>query len=359
VVKLLLEYGADPSIRNRDGKTPLDIARERGYRGIASLMEEWLGQREKPPQQQKTTETRHAGGDFPLVVNVDFVERLSGEPVAYSPVSPSGPLFDVPELGLSSCVLFTCGAFFCIYRCVLNGAQTAVKVPVQYRVDFERGAPLHLTKVPNSVSRELETVKELSHRNVLRLVAAWPEYGVLAYEWGDGGSLRDQKLSDRDVFKALVHVAWGLRYLHSRGVVHGDLKPENVIVVGGVCKVADLASVRRLLSRISGSRAGVCTSGFCAPEQVDLRLGAEARGRGFEDRVDVYQLANLALDLIGAEAVDGSEWSREKVEKAAREAEAVGLSDFVKNALELEPWKRPNAEETARRIAAEWKRRYG
>jgi serine/threonine protein kinase len=289
---------------------------------------------------------------------VELVERLSGEVVQYVPVSPSGSPFDVSELGLSRCVFFRCGAYFCIYRCVLSGAQVAVKVPAQYRTDFERGAPPRLTVAPPAVLKELETVRSLSHRNVLGLAAAWPRHGVLAYEWGDGGSLRDQKLSEEDVLKALVHVAWGLRYLHSRGVVHGDLKPENVIVVGGVCKIADLASVKRLLSRLSGSRAGVCTSGFCAPEQLDLRLGAEARGRGFEDRVDVYQLANLALDLIGAEIIDGSEWSRDRVEKAAREAETIGLSDFVKNALELEPWKRPNAEEAARRIAAEWKKRY-
>jgi hypothetical protein len=381
VVRLLLEHGADPTVKDKDGKTPLDLAREKGYHGIVSLIEEWLGRGGRPPQRREAAEARPRGGSQkavplpaaqppppphgasaaspPLLVDVVFVDKLSREPITYTPVSPSGPSFDVPELGLSGCVYFRCGAFFCVYRCVLNGVQVAVKMPVQYRADFERGAPPHLTQAPPAVLKELETVKALSHRNVLRLVAAWPEYGVLAYEWGDGGSLRDQKLSKGDVLKALVHVAWGLRYLHSRGVVHGDLKPENVIVAGGVCKLADLASVRRLLSRISGSRAGNCTPGFCAPEQVDVRLGAEARAKGFEDRVDVYQLANLALDLIGAETVDGAEWGRDKVEKAAREAGSIGLSDFVRQALELEPWRRPNAEEAARRIAAEWKKKYG
>jgi ankyrin repeat protein len=389
VVKLLLERGADPTVRNKDGVTPLDLAREKGYREVVSLIEEWLRRGEKPPQQRKAAKTRPWGGASqkavsppaptaqspstqtpspphatfvvlsPLPsVDVELVERLSGEAIRYVPVSPSGPSFDVSELGLSSCVFFRCGAYFCIYRCMWQDAAVAVKMPVQYRADFERGAPPHLTQAPPAVLKELETVRSLSHRNVLGLAAAWPRHGVLAYEWGDGGSLRDQRLSGGDVLKALVHVAWGLRYLHSRGVVHGDLKPENVIVVGGVCKIADLASVRRLLSRISGSRVGSCTPGFCAPEQLDLRLGAEARARGFEDRVDVYQLANLILDLIGAETIDGSEWSRDKVEKAAKEAEPLGLSDFVRSALELEPWKRPNAEEAARRIAAEWRKRY-
>ena len=115
------------------------------------------------------------------------MDKLSREPITYTPVSFSGSSFNVPELGLSGCVFFRCGAFFCIYRCVRQDAAVAVKVFKDYRTDFERGVPFRFTKVPDSVLRELETVKALSHRNVLRLVAAWPEYGVLTYEWGDGG----------------------------------------------------------------------------------------------------------------------------------------------------------------------------
>jgi hypothetical protein len=47
------------------------------------------------------------------------------------------------------------------------------------------------------------------------------------------------------------------------------------------------------------------------------------------------------------------------VEKAAKEAEVVGLGGLVKQMLSQKPWERPTAEEVAKRAAAEWKRRYG
>jgi len=104
------------------------------------------------------------------------------------------------------------------------------------------------------------------------------------------------------------------------------------------------------LSRDSGRRVK-CIDGFCAPEQVDLRLGGETRAKGFEDQVDIYQLANLTLALIGAETVDGTKRSGDRVEKASGETEPLGLSDFVRQALELEPWRRPSTEEAdSRRV---------
>jgi ankyrin repeat protein len=45
VVKLLLEYGADPTVKDKDGRTPLDLARAKGRRKVVSVIEEWLRRR--------------------------------------------------------------------------------------------------------------------------------------------------------------------------------------------------------------------------------------------------------------------------------------------------------------------------
>jgi hypothetical protein len=70
-------------------------------------------------------------------------------------------------------------------------------------------------------------------------------------------------------------------------------------------------------------------------------------------------LANFAFALRGSEIVDVAKWSRDRMEKTARETGPLGLSDLVRHALELEYWRRPSAEEAARRIAAERRTRYG
>ena len=45
VVKLLLEYGADPTVKGKGGRTPLDLTRVKGYGKVVSVIEEWLRRR--------------------------------------------------------------------------------------------------------------------------------------------------------------------------------------------------------------------------------------------------------------------------------------------------------------------------
>jgi ankyrin repeat protein len=51
-VKLLLEYGADPTVKDEDGRTPLDIARAEGRRKVVSVIEKWLRRRGGPPRRR-------------------------------------------------------------------------------------------------------------------------------------------------------------------------------------------------------------------------------------------------------------------------------------------------------------------
>ncbi len=85
--------------------------------------------------------------------------------------------------------VFRCGAYF-LYRCVLNAGGCEDVCVGQ----FERDASPR--RLPQCSKRE--AVRSLSH-NVLRLAAARPRHGVLAYERGDGGSLRDKRLSGGDI----------------------------------------------------------------------------------------------------------------------------------------------------------------
>jgi ankyrin repeat protein len=45
IVRLLLEYGADPTVKDKDGRTPLDLARMKGRRKVVSVIKEWLRRR--------------------------------------------------------------------------------------------------------------------------------------------------------------------------------------------------------------------------------------------------------------------------------------------------------------------------
>ncbi len=80
--------------------------------------------------------------------------------------------------------VFRCGAYF-LCRYVLNEAQVVVKMSSIGQ--FERDASPR--RLPQSSKRE--AVRSLSH-NVLRLAAAWPRHGVLAYERGDGVSAESE-----------------------------------------------------------------------------------------------------------------------------------------------------------------------
>jgi serine/threonine protein kinase len=269
----------------------------------------------------------------------------------FSPSFPRGVVSAGFE-GKWSCCRLGCGGWGCAYLCT-NGKEKAVfKVPRGFESIIEGGQELPTvhSKMLEKIRHEAEVMSGLEHPNIIKLLGYSEKAPLLIYEYADYGTLYWQlskgwKPSMRDVLLIGIQLGDALRYIHYRGLIHGDIKPSNVFIKNGVSKLGDFSSIVRLLSSVSLSKMAY-TVGFRAPEQVFSDIRKRARELGVENRIDVYQLANLILYMLTGESIDGEEAVDEKhvVEKLSKVPNEE-LRRILAEALALEPVKRPSAEE--------------
>lgn len=153
--------------------------------------------------------------------------------------------------------------------------------------------------------REARAVVRLSHPGVVRLLDRGDdeEGPFLVMELVDGEDLkariaREGPLPPREAARLCAQVATTLSYAHSQGVVHRDIKSQNVLIDrDGNAKVADFGIAHLLeVSAESGlTRSGmmVGTSDYLAPEQ--------AQGRTVDGRADVYALGIVLWECLTGE----------------------------------------------------------
>jgi len=155
---------------------------------------------------------------------------------------------------------------------------------------------------PERARREARAAARLDHPNVVALFDAGEEPGAryLVCELVDGATMaelhHDGRLGDRDVLRIGLAVADALEHAHERGVVHRDIKPQNVLVPadghrlpwpgggsGAVAKLTDFG-VAHLADDEVLTRTGdvLGTLAYMAPEQ--------AAGERVDARADLYGL---------------------------------------------------------------------
>ncbi len=235
------------------------------------------------------------------------------------------------------------GGFGTVYRAWDERLERPVAVKV---IESEAEAP--------RVTREAQAVARLDHRNLATLYELDHENGraFLVSELIDGPTLRELgrqgELSDRLVASLGADCAAALAHAHRNGVVHRDVKPENVLVApGGDAKLVDFG-IARIDGESTLTRTGdvLGTLGYMAPEQAaGMRPGPAA---------DVYSLALTMYECLTGEHPrigDGPAATARAIDAPIEPLTEIRpdlpepLAETIDAALDLDPELRPLASE--------------
>ncbi len=245
------------------------------------------------------------------------------------------------------------GAFAVVYLAddLQMGRQVAVKI-VQHSVDVE-----------DRVLREAQAAAKLSQHNIVTVYEMVRETDrtLLFSEYIQGKTLRERyrerSLGDADILEIGIQMCRALAHAHKRGVVHRDVKPENIMLTDedvvetrlmdfGVAQLEDRASIT-----VTGDLIG--TIAYMSPEQ--------AEGRNVDSRSDVYSLALTLYEGFVRRNPSEGKRLRELLLDASRPNIAPlstirpdlpqALSDALRKAMSRDRHKRPDASTLGRMLA--------
>ena len=150
--------------------------------------------------------------------------------------------------------------------------------------------------------REARSVAQLQHPNIVTVIDRGEEEGrqYIVFEYIDGENLKELvvrkgRLDVREALEIALEVAHGLAFAHEHGLVHRDVKPQNVLLNGdGRAKVTDFGIARSLdVDGMTQTGTVLGTSNYIAPEQ--------ASGKRVDAHTDVYALGVVLYEMLAGE----------------------------------------------------------
>jgi serine/threonine protein kinase len=156
--------------------------------------------------------------------------------------------------------------------------------------------------------QEAQTASSLNHPHILTVFEAgeWEDRQYLVTELVEGGTLKNwvraEKPTRRQIVELLIGVADGLAAAHAAGILHRDIKPDNILVAkGGYAKLADfgLAKLDDRAAPHAATQIGVVTQmgvivgtiGYMSPEQ--------ASGKPLDARSDIFSFGVVLYEVLG------------------------------------------------------------
>ncbi|OOF99790.1 hypothetical protein ASPCADRAFT_161001 [Aspergillus carbonarius ITEM 5010] len=192
-----------------------------------------------------------------------------------------------------------------------NGEVLAVKqVEVNPRIagtDKDR-----IKEMVAAMDQEIDTMQHLEHPNIVQYLGCERgEFSISIYlEYISGGSvgscLRKHGKFEESVVQSLTHQTLsGLAYLHNQGILHRDLKADNILLdLDGTCKISDFG-ISKKTDNIYGNDSTNSMQGsvfWMAPEVI------QSQGQGYSAKVDIWSLGCVVLEMFAGRRP----WSKEE-----------------------------------------------
>jgi tetratricopeptide (TPR) repeat protein/predicted Ser/Thr protein kinase len=199
--------------------------------------------------------------------------------------------------------------------------------------------------------QELILARQITHKNVIRIFDLGQADGIkfITMEYIEGEDLqsllrRKKKLEPKEAANIISQVCRALEAAHAEGVVHRDLKPQNIMLdKTGRAYVMDFGIARSMMaSGMTQTGALIGTPDYMSPEQ--------AKGTTLDARSDLFTVGIIFYELLSGKAPFESDTTMGKLWKRTSEAaRPLGeldqtipqpLCEIVRKCLEIDPGKR-------------------
>ena len=156
--------------------------------------------------------------------------------------------------------------------------------------------------IPSSAIREIALLKELKHDNIIRLYDVMHSQHTLTLifefcEWDLKGYMqsKDYQIKLEEVISFSYQLLCGLEYIHSKNIIHRDIKPQNLLINKKLeLKITDFGLARSMIIPVDKMSTEVVTQWYRPPE---ILLGNEDYGLG----VDMWSAGCVIAEMVMGE----------------------------------------------------------